>query len=65
MSEPASPHDQHIAEAVRAACVRAAQAAYERAAEDGLCDEGTWEAAVDAIRSLDIEALLCELRPCE
>jgi hypothetical protein len=61
MSESTPLHEQLIAEAVKAACVRAAQAAYERAAADGLCDEGAWEVAVDAIRDLDIEAVLRSL----
>jgi hypothetical protein len=51
-----------IAEAVRAACLQAAQQGYERAAVDGLCDEGALEVALDAIRSLDIENLLRELK---
>ncbi len=53
----------HIAEAVRAACVQAAQQGYERASTDGLCDEGALEVALDAIRSLDLERLLRELQP--
>lgn len=52
-----------IAEAVRAACLQAAQRGYERAAADGLCDEGALEVALDAIRSLDIKSLLRELKP--
>ncbi len=52
-----------IAEAVRAACAQAAQQGYERAAADGLCDEGALEVALDAIRSLDLENLLRELQP--
>jgi hypothetical protein len=51
-----------IAEAVRAACVQAAQQGYERAAADGLCDEGALEVALEAIRSLDVEGLLRELK---
>jgi hypothetical protein len=51
-----------IAEAVRAACLQAAQQGYERAAVDGLCDEGALEVALDTIRSLDIENLLRELK---
>jgi hypothetical protein len=51
--------EQHrIAEAVRERCVRAALEGYERAAQDGLCHEGAWEAAVDAIRALDVDAVL-------
>ncbi len=52
-----------IAETIREACVRAAQQGYERAAADGLCDEGALEVALDAIRSLDLESLLHELKP--
>ena len=64
MNESTLSNDQRLlAEAVKAACVRAAQAAYERAAADGLCDEGAWEVAVDAIRALDIEAILRNMLP--
>lgn len=42
---------------VRAACLEAAQNAYERALSDGLCAEGAFEVAMDAIRSLDLAAL--------
>ncbi len=44
-------------EAVRAACVAAALQAYEDAAIQGLCAEGCWEAAVGAMRSLDVAAI--------
>ncbi len=59
MSDP--NRDRRIAEAVRAACVATAEASYERAAADGLCDEGAWEVAIDAMRSLDIEAIVREV----
>ncbi len=52
-----------IAEAVRKACIQAARQGYERAAADGLCDEGALEVALDAIHSLDLEKLLRELNP--
>jgi hypothetical protein len=52
-----------IAEMVREACFQAAHQGYERAAANGLCDEGALEVALDAIRSLDIEKLLRELKP--
>jgi formiminotetrahydrofolate cyclodeaminase len=42
------------AEAIRRALVDAAAAAYEDAGLSGLCAEGRWEAAVDAMRSLDL-----------
>jgi hypothetical protein len=51
-----------IAETVRTACLQAAQQGYERAAADGLCDEGALEIALDAIRSLDLEQLLQEFK---
>ena len=51
-----------FAQAIRAACVRAAQQGYERAAADGLCDEGALEVALDAIRSLDLDQILRELK---
>ena len=47
-----------LAGAVRAACLRAAAAAYEDAGIQGLCEEGRWEAALGAIRSLDLRPLL-------
>ena len=53
--------DRQIAEAVHVACVKAAQQSYERASEDGLCDEGAWELAVDALRALDVDAILREI----
>jgi len=49
------------AEAVREACLKAAQEAYENAGISGLCEEGRWECAVNAIRSLDIEAVIAVL----
>ena len=61
MSEPASSHDQRIAEAIRAACIKTAQQSYEHTAADGLCDEGAWEVAIDALRSLDVAAILREV----
>jgi hypothetical protein len=47
-----------VAERVRAACVDAAARAYEDAGISGLCAEGRWEAAVAAIRHLDLGRLL-------
>jgi hypothetical protein len=62
--QPGEPQDERIriAEAVRAACLQAAQQGYERAAADGLCDEGALEVALEAIRSLHVEGLLRELK---
>lgn len=46
------------AETVRSACVDAALAAYEEAGILGLCHEGRWEYALQAIRALDLDRLL-------
>jgi hypothetical protein len=58
MTNDQAQRERRIAEAVRAACVRAALETYEQAASDGLCAEGAFEAAVDALRSLDLDALV-------
>jgi hypothetical protein len=47
-----------IAEAVRQACVDAALDAYEDAQIRGLCREGAWEVAIEAVRSLDVAAVI-------
>lgn len=52
---------RRTAEAVRAACLQAALDGYERAGLSGLCEEGRWEMALDAIQSLDVNALLRKL----
>ena len=49
---------RRLAEAVRDACGKAAQEAYENAGISGLCEEGRWECAVAAIRVLDLEAVI-------
>ena len=43
-----------MAEAVRQACIDAALRAYEDAGLSGLCHEGRWEYAVDAMRGVDL-----------
>ncbi|MGH7083274.1 MAG: hypothetical protein ACREFV_12475 [Acetobacteraceae bacterium] len=50
-----------VAEAVRAACLRAALDGYERAGLSGLCEEGRWEMVVDSLKSLDVEAVVRNL----
>lgn len=47
-----------MAERVRAACVEAALQAYEDAGVQGVCAEGRWEAAVSAMRALDLDVLV-------
>ena len=51
---------RRLAEAVRAACLKAAQEGYQQAAASGLCHEGAVEAALGAVSMLDLEALLAE-----
>lgn len=54
-----------LAESVRSACVRAAVDGYQQAAISGLCHEGAFEAAVDAMRMLDLDTLLQAQRDAE
>ena len=49
--------DRQFAETVRAACIQAAVEGYENASISGLCAEGAFEAAISAIRMLDLRAL--------
>ena len=49
---------RRLAEAVRKACGKVAQEAYESAGISGLCEEGRWECAISAIRALDLEAVI-------
>jgi hypothetical protein len=58
-SDRASDQRQ-IAEAVRQACLEAARSRFEQASMDGLCAEGALEVALDAIRSLDVAAIVAE-----
>jgi hypothetical protein len=60
-SESFSVDKEWLATAVRDACVQTALTAYEAASMDGLCHEGAWECAVDAMRSLNVTALLTQL----
>ena len=47
-----------LAEAVRAACLDAAILAYEDAGISGLCADGRWEAALAAIRLLNLSSVI-------
>jgi len=49
-----------VAEVVRAACIEAALRGYEEAKISGLCHEGAWECAVDAVRMLDVNQFVDE-----
>jgi hypothetical protein len=50
----------HDAERERSALVQRALAAYEDALVQGLCAEGAWEAAVAAMRRIDLGSVLSE-----
>ncbi len=54
---------QKVAEQVRGALVHAALMAYEDAAIRGLCCEGAWEVAVDAMRDLDLSRVTVQDSP--
>ncbi|MGA8207863.1 MAG: VOC family protein [Candidatus Dormiibacterota bacterium] len=55
---PPGPERLRLVEAIREACLRAALDAYEQAGLSGVCGEGRWELAVDALRSLDLDTAL-------
>lgn len=50
-----SRNANELAQRTRAALLEAAQRADEEAGVRGVCAEGRWEAAVEALRSLDLE----------
>lgn len=52
----------HLAEAVREACLTAALDGYERAGLSGLCAEGRWELAIDALRTVDVRGVVERMR---
>jgi hypothetical protein len=56
----AGQENQALVQAVRAACVQAALDAYEEGGIAGLCEEGRWELALDAVRVLDVTRVLPE-----
>ena len=51
-------NSRELAEAVRAACIKAALEAYEEGGVLGLCAEGRWEYAISALRQLDVAAVV-------
>jgi hypothetical protein len=53
---------QDLAKRIRDTCIEAVLQAYEDAGVQGLCAEGRWEAAVDALRTIDLAPLLSELK---
>ena len=63
MDSPPSEARTRIAQSVRDACLRAAVDAYEDAGVRGLCAEGRWECAVDAIRRVELSQLIASEPP--
>ena len=53
---------ENLAKRIRNTCIEAVLQAYEDAGIQGLCAEGRWEAAVDALRTVDLVPLLRELK---
>ncbi len=53
------------AERVRTACIEAALHGYQLASMSGLCHEGAWEAAIDAMRRIDLAEVLNSSSPNE
>lgn len=51
-----------IASAVQKACIIAAEDAYESGGLSGLCQEGRWDLAMDALRSLDLNSVLEKIK---
>ena len=52
----------NFAKRIRDACLEAVLQAYEDSGVQGLCAEGRWEAAVGALRTLDLAPLLREFQ---
>ena len=57
---PTTPHQHRLAETIQQACIEAALQGYENAAISGLCHEGAWEAAISAIRMVDVDDVIRE-----
>lgn len=52
---------RRLAQLVLDACLNAAITHFEDARVDGLCCEGAWESAVEAIRAMNVEGLINQL----
>ena len=53
---------EDLAKRIRETCVEAALQAYEDAGIQGLCADGRWEAAVSALRTVELAPLLRQLK---
>lgn len=54
----ASEITPQIIERIRQACIKIAQEAYEDAGLRGLCHEGRWEVAIDALKHANHQKLI-------
>jgi hypothetical protein len=53
---------EDLAKRIRDACLEAVLQAYEDAGVQGLCAEGRWEAAVGALKAVELAPLLREFK---
>jgi hypothetical protein len=53
---------EEFAKRIRDACLEALLQAYEDAGIQGLCAEGRWEAAVGALKTVELAPLLREFK---
>ena len=53
---------EDLAKRIRAACLEAVLQAYEDAGMQGLCAEGRWEAAISALKTVELAPLLREFK---
>jgi hypothetical protein len=53
---------ENLAKRIRDTCIEAVLQAYEDAGIQGLCAEGRWEAAVGALRTVELAPLLREFQ---
>lgn len=51
-----------IAEQVRHVCIQTAQEAFEDTSMNGVCREGALESAIKAMKSLDLDTVVKQLR---
>jgi hypothetical protein len=63
MTTEATERDRAVAALVHATCLRTLLERFEQASSDGLCAEGAYEVAVDALRALDLDRVLAEGKP--
>ncbi|MCA9978974.1 MAG: hypothetical protein KC413_24605 [Anaerolineales bacterium] len=50
-----------LATAIRDSYFSAAVSAYEDASIDGLCHDGAWECALEAMRAIDFDSVIAKL----